>query len=152
MFRIICMIAAICLHQNIKAQDFTYFNKTYGGNDTINMLAQAVQPIEDGYLVLGGYGAVGYNALYVCKIDHEGTMQWLKNIEVDTTNTIGVIEHGGFIHMEGAAIVVTYAKYLPSKDICISKVNLICVQSLVVGRTCIYPRLNLGNIAVLHFR
>ena len=121
MFRIICMIAAICLHQNIKAQDFTYFNKTYGGNDTINMLAQAVQPIEDGYLVLGGYSDINNeHVLYVEKIDNSGEVIWLKGFEYGNTQDLGIIGAGGQVLKDSDCLLVTYHYLL---DASLTKLN-----------------------------
>ena len=47
-----------------QTNNFTYFNKVFEA-DTMNLLAQVVKPIDDGYLVLGGYITLNTKALYV---------------------------------------------------------------------------------------
>ncbi|MBK8474492.1 MAG: hypothetical protein IPL33_21225 [Sphingobacteriales bacterium] len=95
MSKIIAIVLLLCLGINSKAQDFTYFNKTYGGNDTINILAQAVQPIEDGYLTLGNYADINsVYAIYVRKIDKNGDTIWFKYIEQGDVENLGNITTG----------------------------------------------------------
>ncbi|OWY21804.1 T9SS C-terminal target domain-containing protein [Sphingobacteriales bacterium UPWRP_1] len=80
----------------VQTGSFTYFNKTFGGNDTINILAQAVQPLEDGYLVLGGYSSANINnARYLVRLDENGDALWIKNIV--TGSQWNVIEDGKFV-------------------------------------------------------
>ena len=102
---------------------FTYFNKTYGGNDTINILAQAVQPIEGGYLVLGGYGVSDHQAFYIQKLNQQGDMIWIKEFEtgnVGSLEGIGVIEWGSMVFKEDNLLSVTYRK---QSDVCLTKLN-----------------------------
>ncbi|QQS30175.1 MAG: T9SS type A sorting domain-containing protein [Sphingobacteriales bacterium] len=71
---------------------FVYYNKTYGGNDTINILAQAVQQVEDGVLVFGNYGTntIPYG-LYCMKTDALGNFQWIKKLdETPTFQQMGI--------------------------------------------------------------
>ena len=142
MSKIIAIVLLLCLGINSKAQDFTYFNKTYGGNDTINILAQAVQPIEDGYLVFGGYSDINNDhALYVRKIDNLGETVWLKSIEAGTFSTLGGIWTGLQVLKDNNFLLVTYSKYT---DISLTKLNF-------EGDTLmqkIYPRI--GNQYAMH--
>lgn len=76
---------------------FTYFNKTYGGNDTINILAQVVQPVGEMYYVLGSYTLSTHRAFYVQLIDNIGEVKWIKEFEIGEVGSIanlGVIEWG----------------------------------------------------------
>jgi len=77
-----------------QTNNFIYFNKMFEA-DTMNLLAQAVKPIDDGYLVLGGYVTVNTKALYVLKLDLTGNLLWFKHIEEGAN--VGVIEDGKFV-------------------------------------------------------
>jgi hypothetical protein len=108
---------ANCLH----AQDFTYFNKTYGGNDTINILAQAVQPVEDGYLVFGNYAnnTIDYG-MFIMKTDTIGNFTWLKNLDTTPTFQQLGISRGTQVIKEHDNITLLYGK---QKNIHLSKLN-----------------------------
>jgi hypothetical protein len=110
---------ANCLH----AQDFTYFNKTYGGNDTINILAESIQPIDNGYLVLGHYVLWDHRALYIQRLNLQGNMEWVKEFEVTEPGNyydIGIIESGRNAIKENNNVVVSYSK---EQDFCLTKIN-----------------------------
>ncbi|HRI29051.1 MAG TPA: hypothetical protein PK715_13410, partial [Chitinophagales bacterium] len=92
--------------------DFIYFNKMFEA-DTMNLLAQAVKPIDDGYLVLGGYVTVNTKALYVLKLDLTGNLLWFKHIEEGPN--VGVIEDGKFVTATpDGNFVVTYSTIKPN--------------------------------------
>ncbi|HRK27734.1 MAG TPA: hypothetical protein PK239_10645, partial [Chitinophagales bacterium] len=63
--------------------------------DTMNLLAQAVKPIDDGYLVLGGYVTLNTKAIYVLKLDLTGNLLWFKHIEEGSN--VDVVEDGKFV-------------------------------------------------------
>ena len=70
-----------------------YFNKTYGGNDTCNMLCQVAYPLADGFLTMGGYATDDFgHTLYIMKTDQRGEFVWLKHLVQG--DTWGVIEDG----------------------------------------------------------
>jgi hypothetical protein len=51
LFILCCILSTLTFAQQ---NTITYFNKTFGGSDSINILAQVVRPVSDGYLVWGG--------------------------------------------------------------------------------------------------
>ncbi len=91
--------------------NFTYFNKVFQA-DTMNMLSQAVRPIEDGYLVLGGYNSYVNHALYLFKVDLSGNLIWFKHIDDDPK--VKGIEDGKFVlQVDNNSYVVVYAREKP---------------------------------------
>lgn len=126
MKKVIFVITLLILGIGLQGQSlqFTYFNKTFGGNDTINILAQAVQPVEDGYMLLGGYTVSDNRALYIKKLDLSGNVSWLKTFETGTPGdfyNLGIVEWGGNVIKDEDLIVVTYKK---QEDICINKLDV----------------------------
>jgi len=106
-----------------QAQNFTYFNKTYGGNDTINILAQAAVPIDSGYMVLGGYEDISHRAFYTQKIDLQGNLQWFRDFETATSGdftSLSVIEYGAQVLKDGNFLMVVYEK---NHNVCFTKLN-----------------------------
>ncbi len=98
---------------NAQSNEVTYFNKIYWHPDTMQILSQAVRPIDDGYLVLGGYGSLLYEGLYVMKIDLVGTLIWFKHIEEGPN--VGVVEDGKFVTATpDSNFVVTYSTKKPN--------------------------------------
>jgi len=77
-----------------QTNNFIYFNKMLEA-DTMNLLAQAVKPIDDGYLVLGGYVTLNTKAIYVLKLDLTGNLLWFKHIEEGSN--VDVVEDGKFV-------------------------------------------------------
>ncbi len=74
---------------------FNYFNKVFGG-DTSNMLAQVIQPISGGYMVIGSYGTQNItHSVYVINIDEQGNQLSFKNLVVGSE--WGVVEDGSFV-------------------------------------------------------
>ncbi|QQS29946.1 MAG: T9SS type A sorting domain-containing protein [Sphingobacteriales bacterium] len=91
--------------------NFTYFNKVYEA-DTMNMLSQAVRPVEDGYLVLGVYSSYAGRALYLLKIDLAGNPEWFKHIDDDPE--VKGIEDGKFVlQVDSNSYIVVYAREKP---------------------------------------
>ena len=77
------------------AQTNMLFNKTFT-NDTINILAQVVRPISDGYLVWGGYSSTNAsNVRYLMKFDELGNFVWSRDLLVG--QQWNVIEDGKFL-------------------------------------------------------
>ena len=107
-------------------QPVSYFNKVYGGNDTMNMLTQIVKPLDEGYIIMGGYRTSNYRFLYTAKLDLQGNMQWFKNI--DSINTVandpldlGVLENGNPVtQLTDKSLIATYYKY---GDITVCKID-----------------------------
>jgi hypothetical protein len=58
-----------------QTDNFTYFNKVFEA-DTMNMLSQVVRPIEDGYLVIGGYTTLTNQAIYIMKLSLMGEFEF----------------------------------------------------------------------------
>lgn len=74
------IIFACCCYQDIQAQ-LVYFNRVYN-TDTTSMLSVAVKPVEDGYLVVGGFNAPNnYSATYLRKINLYGETEWVKILD-----------------------------------------------------------------------
>ena len=96
MKKVILLATLLILGIRLQGQtdNFTYFNKVFEA-DTMNLLAQAVRPIEDGFLVFGGYSSIVNNALFVMKLDLEGNKVWMKHL--DEGEEVGVLEDGKFI-------------------------------------------------------
>ena len=93
MSKIIAIALLLCIGINSKAQDFTYFNQTYGGNDTINILAQITQPVSDGFIIIGNYASLNTpHAIYIMKINNYGEQIWFKNLFVG--DDWGILESG----------------------------------------------------------
>ncbi|OWY26161.1 hypothetical protein C7N43_36680, partial [Sphingobacteriales bacterium UPWRP_1] len=91
--------------------DFIYFNKVFEA-DTMNLLAQAVKPIDDGYLVLGGYNSYVNHALYLLKINLSGELIWFKHI--DDNSSVKGIEDGKFVlKIDNNFFIVVYAREKP---------------------------------------
>ena len=104
-----------------QAQNFTYFNKTYGGNDTINILAQAAVPIDSGYIVCGNYATPTIEAgLYAMKIDQQGNMLWFKGLEQTAAFQNLGIDWGGEVFRDGNCVILLYGK---QQDINLSKLD-----------------------------
>ena len=107
-------------------QPITYFDKVYGGNDTMNMLTQIVKPLDKGYLIMGGYRTSNYRFFYAAKLDLQGNIKWFKNI--DSINTVlnnpldlGVLTNGSVaIQLNDKSIVATYGKH---QDIVVAKID-----------------------------
>ncbi len=74
---------------------FTYFNKVFGG-DTSNMLAQVIQPVSGGHLVIGSYGTQSIeHAIFIMKLDSQGNPLTFKDLVVGAE--WGVVEDGSFV-------------------------------------------------------
>lgn len=83
------------LFEVISQNQFTYFNKVFGG-DTSNMLAQVVQPVSGGYIVIGSYGTQNVeHSIFVMNIDEQGNELTFKNLV--TGVEWGVVEDGSFV-------------------------------------------------------
>ncbi|OWY22951.1 hypothetical protein C7N43_02790 [Sphingobacteriales bacterium UPWRP_1] len=94
-----------------QTSNFTYFNKMFEA-DTMNLLSQVVKPINDGYLVIGGYITVNKKAIYIMKLSLIGDVVWFKHL--DEGNNLGVVEDGKFaIATSDNKFVITYAKGQP---------------------------------------
>ena len=79
-----------------ESNGLVYFNKTYGGNDTCNMLCQVAYPLADGFLTMGGYATDDFgHTLYIMKTDQQGEFVWLKHLVQG--DTWGVIEDGKWL-------------------------------------------------------
>ncbi|QQS29071.1 MAG: T9SS type A sorting domain-containing protein [Sphingobacteriales bacterium] len=120
---IICYFLTLFLELQGQNIEFTYFNKIYGGNDTINILAQVVQPVGEMYYVLGSYTLSTHRAFYVQLIDNIGEVKWIKEFEIGEVGSIanlGVIEWGALALREVTGLAVTYRK---GDDICLTKLN-----------------------------
>ncbi|OWY21806.1 hypothetical protein B6N25_08470 [Sphingobacteriales bacterium TSM_CSS] len=107
------MLFLIFITSALAAQtsNFTYFNKVFEA-DTMNLLSQVVKPINDGYLVIGGYITVNKKAIYIMKLSLMGDVIWFKHL--DEGNNLGVVEDGKFaIATSDHKFVLTYAKGQP---------------------------------------
>jgi len=103
--------------------EFTYFSKTYGGNDTINILAQAAKPYGNNYLLFGSYTSIVHRALYIAMYDKYGDIVWMKDFEKGPPGdpyTLGVIESGSQILVDNSSICSVYEK---TYNVCFSKFN-----------------------------
>ena len=106
--------------------NITYFNKVYGGNDTMNMLTQIVKPLDEGYIIMGGYRTPNYCFLYAAKLDVQGNMQWFKNIDSINTNVtssydLGILESGSTVtQIDNQTFMIVYHKY---HDVGITKID-----------------------------
>ncbi|MGB0931175.1 MAG: T9SS type A sorting domain-containing protein, partial [Chitinophagales bacterium] len=66
----------------------TYFNKAIG-NDTITLLTAPNLPVQDGYLVAGGFSSYNnYRAIYIKKLDFNGNLLWTKIIDDEPVGPI----------------------------------------------------------------
>ncbi len=94
-----------------QTDNFTYFNKVFEA-DTMNMLSQVVRPIEDGYLVIGGYTTLTNQAIYILKLNLMGDLIWFKHL--DEGSNLGVVEDGKFVvGTSDDKFVITYSKGQP---------------------------------------
>ena len=116
LFGLIVLQTTVCGQQSV-----SYFNKTYGGNDTINILGQAIVPIDSGYIVFGNYStpSVAYG-LGSMKIDEQGNMLWFKGLEETSTFQQMGIAWGGESIKDDNAIMLLYSK---QKDINLFKLT-----------------------------
>jgi hypothetical protein len=110
---------ANCLY----AQDFTYFNQTLV-SDTMSILAESIQPIDDGYLTFGNYSTIDYRCIYMRKINNSGITEWFKilekaNLPVNITD-LGGIGSGSQVYNSGSFLLATYTI---NSDICLVKLN-----------------------------
>ncbi len=97
------------------------FNKTYGGNDTLNILAQAVVPVDSGYLVFGNYATNTIEAgLGMTILDKKGDFLSFKSIEKSPTFINLGISSGNQILKESNSFLLLYIK---EQDINIVKFN-----------------------------
>ena len=120
LFILCCILSVLTFAQQ---NAITYFNKTYGGNDTIHILAQAAVPIDSGYMVLGGYTDATHRALYSQKIDLQGNLQWRKDFETGTPGdftSLSIIEYGAQVLKDGNYLMVVYEK---NHNVCFTKLN-----------------------------
>ena len=120
LFILCCILSTLTFAQQ---NTITYFNKTYGGSDTIHILAQAAVPIDSGYMVLGGYTDATHRALYSQKIDLQGNLQWRKDFETGTPGdftSLSVIEYGAQVLKDGNYLMVVYEK---NHNVCFTKLN-----------------------------
>lgn len=96
LFFALSLFLCLCCY-TLQAQNPTYFNKIYGGSDSINILSTAAKPLGANYYVFGQY--VGDNlkeCIYMRKIDQLGNTLWLKNLDstIVGQNYIGIIVCG----------------------------------------------------------
>ncbi|QQS29075.1 MAG: T9SS type A sorting domain-containing protein [Sphingobacteriales bacterium] len=115
------IILILCVfHSKAQVAQFVYFNKVLS-SDTMNILAQAIQPIEDGYLTLGGYATSENYVLYIRKLNLTGETEWIKPFEIiENLADLGIIEWGGQVLHEPNILTATYKK---TQDICLTKFN-----------------------------
>ena len=97
------------------------FNKIYGGNDTINMLAQAVVPVDNGYLVFGNYATTSIPyGLGLTQIDQQGNVLQFNNIDSTSFFDNMGIYWGAEALVENNGVSLLYGK---GKDISLVKFN-----------------------------
>ncbi len=94
-----------------QTDNFVYFNKVYWHPDTMQILSQVVRPIDDGYLVIGGYTTLNNKALYVMKLDLNGELIWFKHL--DEGENIKGIGDGKYLLNNDNDFVIVYAKQKP---------------------------------------
>jgi hypothetical protein len=89
----------LCVYTNVTAQ--IVFNKTFQ-TDTTSMLSVAVAPLQDGYLVAGGFNSLNQNStFFVRKTNLIGQNLWLKVLDSEFNNFYftyagnSMIEHNG---------------------------------------------------------
>ena len=117
------LFSVILCAQNIS---ITYFDKVYGGNDTINMLSQVVKPIDSGYLLMGNCQIPNYALIYVAKLDKQGNLKWFKVIDsLNTSNqssmNLGLLETGStVITLTNHFFLASYSKH---QDIVVAKID-----------------------------
>ena len=97
------------------------FNKTYGGNDTLNILAQAIVPVDSGYLAFGNYATNTIEAgLGMTILDKKGNFLSFKSIEQSPTFINLGINGGNQILKDNNNFSLLYIK---EQDINIAKFN-----------------------------
>ncbi|QQS30177.1 MAG: T9SS type A sorting domain-containing protein [Sphingobacteriales bacterium] len=116
------IILILCVfHAKAQVAQFIYFNKVLS-SDTMNILAQAIQPIEDGYLTLGGYATSENYVLYIRKLNLTGETDWIKPFEIiENLADLGIIEWGGQVRIVNNSLIAVYER---AKNICFTKFNL----------------------------
>jgi hypothetical protein len=123
MKKVILVVTLLILGIRLQGQtdNFTYFNKVLS-SDTMNILAQAIQPIEDGYLTLGGYATSENYVLYIRKLNLTGETEWIKPFEIiENLADLGIIEWGGQVRIVNNSLIAVYER---AKNICFIKFNL----------------------------
>ena len=92
----------------IYAQNSIQFNKVYWA-DTMNILSSTVLPIQDGYIVAGGYSHVN-KFIYIRKIDLWGETEWFKVL--DSGLDVGATpESDNIIKTSDGHFLLVYSKY-----------------------------------------
>jgi hypothetical protein len=122
-FLIVCYLLLTFNSTFLVAQNnsVNYFNKTYGGNDTLNILAQAVLPVDSGYLVFGNYATNTIEAgLGMTILDKKGDFLSFKSIEQSPTFINLGINGGNQILKGNNNFSLLYIK---EQDINIAKFN-----------------------------
>ena len=94
------------------AQDFIYFNKIIS-SDTTNLLSIGVLPIDKGYLVVGGFKSYNnYDAIYVCRLDEYGEIEWTKILDDESHEQI-MVTGTSFIKTSDGNFIAGYSKQKP---------------------------------------
>ncbi|MEZ4885086.1 MAG: hypothetical protein R3E32_10205 [Chitinophagales bacterium] len=109
--KLIYIISFLLLYNLFINAQNTYFNKAIG-NDTVSLLAAPNLPVQDGYLVAGGFSSYNnYRAIYIKKLDFDGNLLWTKIIDDEP---IGPINDGtSMIRVQNNYnhFILTYPKF-----------------------------------------
>ena len=124
---IFCYLMAAILSFNIASAQQTqyYFDKVYGNADTFR-LAQVVRPLNNGYIVMGGYSIIGEQGIYISRLNNQGEELWYKKLDsipsFDATD-FGVLTNGSYVTQTTDNHLV--ATYINDHDIIVVKLDSI---------------------------
>ncbi len=109
---IICFFSTLFFEIQGQNIEFTYFNKTYGATDTINILAASCVSLSDStYMVIGNYALSGFYAAYTMLLNSRGDITSIKQIDYSTgTNELGTIDWGARVLKDNDHVLVAYEK------------------------------------------
>ena len=116
----------------LQAQPTThYFNKVFPAynSDTINLLSQVIRPVDGGYVVMGNFGTISRDGLYIQKIDSIGNPVWFTDFVLDNGLVdVGILREGSsVVQLADQNLVVAYNKNNHTEtghDIYLSEVNV----------------------------
>ncbi len=112
---IITLFAILCINfvysQEIEIDTtFTYFSKVYL-EDSISVVSYSVMPVANGYIVSGGYNALGiYPTVYLRKLNEIGETEWVSIIDDGPTDKISPPHGTGHIATSDNHFLLTYTK------------------------------------------
>ncbi len=123
------LIAILSVNIAHAQQSVSYFNKVYGNTDTFR-LAQVVRPLNNGYIVMGGYSIVGEQGLYISRLNAQGEELWYKKLDSIPSSDaadFGVLTNGSYVIQTTDKHFV--ATYINDHDIIAVKLDSMGVTS-----------------------